>query len=93
MLRGADSVHNTALPLPCSSWFWVGLFFLATDDKFVCSEVVLDEEGGLYVGFSVPWPSLVCGPPGRFFDAVCCMSYGTKRDENGLEGKAPRFQI
>lgn len=43
---------------------------------------------GLHVGFSVPCPSPVCGPPGRFFDVMCCVSLGTEGDGNGLKGKS-----
>lgn len=32
------------------------------------------------MAFSVPCPSLVCGPLGKFFDVMCCVSLGTKCD-------------
>lgn len=41
-------------------------------------------------GFCVPYPSLVCGPPGRFFDVMCCVSLGTEGDGNGFLGKSTR---
>ncbi len=35
-----------------------------------------------------PTLSLVCGPPGRFFDVMCDVSLGTEEDGKGLWGKA-----
>lgn len=40
-------------------------------------------------GFSVPCPSLVCGPPGWFFDVMCCVSFGADGTGNNLYGKVP----
>lgn len=42
------------------------------------------------MGFSVPYSSLVCGPPGRFFDVMCCVSLVTEGDGNSFVGKSTR---